>query len=615
MWAARRRRPAAGGLPTAAALACLLAVTATAADTAPSPSIRVEPAALCTSSLAAGAKNASAANSHDWAVVAAYAPFPDPGYGLAAALLPLLSVRPQALDKWVRKADLHCSVTPDAPGGANGVVLPPPALVVPALSLPHINSHGKKNMAAFHWCRLDERVLTALHGRGGTVRLVDAAEAAVLRSVGLDRGHAATVGATPLGDARPGTELACEGGVPFPPALDEAPPPPGLAAALAAEDGADDGILFGARRSAAHPMRGDGGHAPPPPTFERLAACVGPLYGSSAAGLVSWFEHHLHAGVGAVYAYVVDERWAPASNPVHAVLAHYASAGVATIIDWSAVGGKTSPWAADSWYFNQPALHNDCLNRVRGRHRHAVFMDTDEFVEAAGWAGLNDGEVAAKMSSSGDTPKPQLDNDAGALTRAIASWVASPVYGSTHSVSFPCRWRAMLGDGATRAQLAGPGEKDTPPKVNATVLAAADVPALASHPPLAPTPCTEPLLDRLPFRAAKAEPARGKFVARPDATLAVEAHYVLHGAGRAAAFDSASAWHNHYFILKDGIASHPTAPRPVRPGANASLPGQGLAIPVPQMFAVEDAAWPARFVGSGVRDRVAAAAAVACAGL
>ena len=51
------------------------------------------------------------------------------------------------------------------------------------------------------------------------------------------------------------------------------------------------------------------------------------------------------------------------------------------------------------------------------------------------------------------------------------------------------------------------------------------------HPPLARSPCAEPLLDRLPYRSADLEHPRSKFVARPEVTLAVEAHYVLEGAG------------------------------------------------------------------------------------
>jgi hypothetical protein len=610
-----------------AALVCAATAAAAAegqlgAKSAPTP-LRVAPGALCRSAAA----QARAGAQPDIAVLAAYAPFPDPGKGIAHTLLPLISLRPRTLDKWVRSADLYCAVTPDAPGGANGVVLPSPALVLPAASLPHINSHGKATMAAFHWCKLDAKAVEALHGRGGTVRLVDAAEAAVLRGTGFDRGHEAALAATPLGDAVPGTELVCEGGVPFPAPLRKHGPPPALVAALAAEDGADDGILVtrdatpasGRARAAAKEAAAVSRALPPPPprSYETLAACVGPLYGSSADGLVAWFEHHLAAGLDAVYAYVVvDEEkgpWAPGANPVHAVLAHYAQSGVATILDWSPVGGAASPWAADAWYFNQPALHNDCLNRVRGKHRHAVFLDTDEFVEAGGWHANADAAVAAAAAAAAG----ERVDDGGSLAKAVTAWAASPVYEATHSVTFPGRWRAMLGDASTRAQRGGGGEGGgsvSAPNTTRTVLAASAIPALADHPPLAPSSCAEPLIDRLPYRSAKVESQRSKFVARPDATLAVEAHFVLVGAGREADFEADAVWHNHYFIMRDGVAAHPTAPRPRRPGANASAPGGGLQIPVPGMMEVEDAGWPARFVATGLRDRVAAVAAVACAG-
>ena len=583
----------------------------------------------------------SGAPAPNLAVLAAYAPFADPGMGWADALLPLISIRPKALDRWVRQVPLFCAVTPDAAGA--GGADPPPLILTPATSQPHANSHDTTQMAAFHWCRLTAEHVTGLAGRGGSVRLVDRATAAALLATGNDDGRSA-----------PGGDLACAGGARFPPPLPPPHPPPGQGRAGRAVSGyvlTEEGEA-GAAAVAAAPTPPPPPPPPPPPqrapppSYETLAACVGPLYGDSAWGLLAWFEHHLDAGIGHFYMYVVAREWSPATNPVHAVLAHHAAAGRATLRDWAPLGGPASPWAAGSWYFNQAALHNDCLNRARGRHRHVFFMDTDEFLDAAGWISSGGGGPAAGGSS-------------GALTRAVAAWAALPAYEATHSAGFPCRWQSMLGDAGTRAQLsARDGLGSDPadePEVKARVggggggglstqggageagdaaagAAALPPPLPLQHPPLARSACAEPLLDRLPYRSADLEHPRSKFVARPDAILAVEAHYVLEGAGGDAAFAGDALHHNHYYIIRDGPAAHPTAPRP-RPvpppggpggggggggaagNASAAAPAGDLTVPVPGMMAVLDTTWPARFVESGLRARVEQVAAAACGGL
>jgi len=584
----------------------LLVCTAPGAASAPAPlPRRLPPPALCTTAGAA---------TQNMALLAAYAPFADPGMGWGDSLLPLISIKPRAVDRWMRSTPFFCALTPDAPAAGGGAAQPQPG-ASPALILtraktrPHINSHETTQMAAFHWCQLTEEDVAGLGGRGGTVRLVDEATAAALLRAGVDGGQAAGGG-----DA---SALACEGGTRFPPPLPPPHAPPGQVTGGEAGGGGGDAYYLAPAEGAPATLL-----PPPPASYEALAACIGPLYGASAWGLVSWFEHHLDAGVGHFYIYTVEEAWAPGSNPAQAVLAHYAAAGLATVLDWAPVGGARSRWAGGAWYFNQAAAHNDCLNRARGVHRHVIFMDTDEFVEAAGWRkkegeGEGEGDGAAAPPPAPAPPRPHLDASTGALARAVAAWAASPSYEAMHSIGFPCRWWAMLGDACTRAQLtardglgtdpadepaggAKPGHPPPPP------------PPSPAHPPLAPTPCAEPLLGRLPYRSPDFEPARSKFVARPDAVLSVEAHYVLEGAGHDAAFEPGAVHHNHYFILKDGVAAHPTAPRPAFPGANASAPGGGLAVPVPGMMAVLDAAWPARFVGGGLRGRVAEVARQAC---
>ena len=552
-------------------LLCFAALAASA-SASPLPH-RITPQSLCTPAPGANVSASTAALLRSsLALVSAYAPFPDPGMGWGHTLLPLISIRPKLLDRWVRRTPLFCAVTPDAKkegpsASASSLIL------TRAKSVPHANSHATTRMAAFHWCRLSGEDVAGLAGRGGAVRLVDAATAAALLQAGRDDGRSV------------GEDLACAGSVRFPPPVRSPHPLPGQGGV----GGAPTGFVLTEKGAAPLPL-------PPPPSFETLAACVGPLYGDAPWGLVSWFEHHLDAGIGHFYMYVVAEEWTPASNPVHAVLAHYASKKLATIRDWTPLGGASSTHANGSWYFNQAALHNDCLNRARGRHRHVAFMDTDEFIEAGGWV------------------KKDRDGATGALTRAVRSWTLLPGYEDTHSVGFPCRWHAMLGDAKTRAQLTERDGLESDP---------ADEPAVkevggSSHPlphppPLAPTPCTEPLLDRLPYRSAAYERTRSKFIARPDATLAVEAHYVLAGAGDDAVFASGALHHNHYFIVRDGVAAHPSAPRPKTPGVNASE--QGLVIPIPGMMEVLDEAWPARFVEGGVREKVVREAAAACGGL
>ena len=625
-------------------LVLLLAWAAAAADADPPSPTKLPPPVLCKTPGAAAP---------DMALLAAYAPFADPGMGWGDTLLPLISIKPRSVDAWLRNTPLFCAVTPDAPaaGGAAGAHPPAsPLILAPATTHPHVNSHKTTQMAAFHWCRLTRADMVALGGRGGTVRLVDAPTATALADPGADGGRAAA--------AAQGGGLACEGeGVRFPPPLAPPHPPPGQAMAtvgdaylLTAADGADTSAVTttNARPPPAGHQAGGAGDAdapapaapppPPPPTYETLAACVGPLYGDAAWGLAAWFEHHRDAGVGHFYLYSIADAWGPAANPVHAVLAHYAAAGLATLVDWAPVGGPASPWAAGAWYFNQAALHNDCLNRARGVHRHVVFMDTDEYVDASGWkargwvaAGREEGEEEGKGEGEGEgeggagaaappatpsSPPPPLDASSGAFARAVAAWAASPAYEVTHSIAFACRWVSMLGDAATRRQLtARDGLSSDPadePELEQTRVPALPA-SLTSHPPLAPTACTEPLLDRLPYRAADIELSRSKFVARPDVALSVEAHYVIEGAGDYVAFASAAVHHNHYYMVRDGPAAHPTAPRPAGaggPGAAASL-----AVPVPGMTAVLDPTWPARFVDSGLRARTAAAAAAACGGL
>ncbi|XP_022329283.2 uncharacterized protein LOC111128118 isoform X1 [Crassostrea virginica] len=121
-----------------------------------------------------------------------------------------------------------------------------------------------------------------------------------------------------------------------------------------------------------------------PSQIERnFAVCVSPLHSlhSKAHQIVEMVETSLVLGADHFFFYNLSIHW-----NVDAVLNHYASKGLVTVIQWPLPAmlredatNRTSE-ETNIHYHGQLAMLNDCLNRNKGASRYVVFQDLDELV-------------------------------------------------------------------------------------------------------------------------------------------------------------------------------------------------------------------------------------------
>ena len=121
-----------------------------------------------------------------------------------------------------------------------------------------------------------------------------------------------------------------------------------------------------------------------PSQIERnFAVCVSPLHSlhSKAHQIVEMVETSLVLGADHFFFYNLSIHW-----NVDAVLNHYASRGLVTVIQWPLPAmlredatNRTSE-ENNIHYHGQLAMLNDCLNRNKGASRYVVFQDLDELV-------------------------------------------------------------------------------------------------------------------------------------------------------------------------------------------------------------------------------------------
>lgn len=108
-----------------------------------------------------------------------------------------------------------------------------------------------------------------------------------------------------------------------------------------------------------------------------FTVCVSPLHSrySKAYQLVEVVEVNLLLGADHFFFYNYSANW-----NVDAVLNHYQSHGLATVIQWPLPLVLQDNQRYQIHYYGQIAMLNDCLKRNHGASRHVLFHDMDELI-------------------------------------------------------------------------------------------------------------------------------------------------------------------------------------------------------------------------------------------
>eukprot|EP00884_Botryococcus_braunii_P001510 jgi/Botrbrau1/1135/Bobra.0162s0028.1 len=244
------------------------------------------------------------------------------------------------------------------------------------------------------------------------------------------------------------------------------------------------------------------GAAPQPKHLTGI--CLGPVTfrEGDPVYFLQWFAYHVDVlQVDHVYVYLVDSCQ---KQPLQAaVLAHYQQLGKATVIDWSTIGGTPDAWKG--WWYNQPAMDNDCLHRFRYDSKYLMYFDGDEFLY----------------------PQGSLYT----VPDVIRAWQAAKGSSDHHCFRWMNQWRST--------KLEGGGDR------NPNVTAWESVTAIAQG-------RSGRLVTRMRLAKEIVFPdstSRGKYVAKAWRVWDVAAHEVSDGHGVCAYLNPPLLQHNHYYLM------------------------------------------------------------------
>ena len=120
---------------------------------------------------------------------------------------------------------------------------------------------------------------------------------------------------------------------------------------------------------------------PPTAVGKRVGICLGPLFGF-VPQFFDWLEHHAHAGVAGVHAYVVRDMLLEGDRAAADHAGHTPDTQL-MLLNHRLLSWHVYRDHADlGWYYGQLLVYNDCIYRSRRAYDYVLVIDQDEFLHS-----------------------------------------------------------------------------------------------------------------------------------------------------------------------------------------------------------------------------------------